>query len=146
MVAISVAFDRTALSLSTLTVTSTPGGDFWLPEEGLEWPRFPRRKERSPAVRYLEGDGALLGRARGMGLFPFPIYVGGDTTAEVETNKAIIQAAVDQWTYDLTLTVDGSALAYTAECAEDDIAWGPIDSGMVRAHICRGSLTIPLYP
>jgi hypothetical protein len=146
MVAISVTFDRTVLSLADLTITGTPGGDFWLPEDGVEWPRFPRRKDRAPASRYLSGPGALLGRVADLGTFPLPVYVGGDTSAEVETNKAIIQAAVDQWSYELTLTVDGAAQVFTAECVDDEIAWGEIDSGMVRAHICRGSVAIPLYP
>jgi hypothetical protein len=146
MVAISVALDRTALSLSALTITGTPGGDFWLPEDGVEWPRFPRRKTRAPASSYLSGPGALLARVTDLGTLPLPVYVGGDTHAEVETNKAVLQAAVDQWSYELTLTVEGVGYVFTAECVDDEIAWGEIDSGMVRARICRGTVAIPLYP
>ena len=144
MVAMSVVFDRTALTLGDLTISNTPGGDYWLPE-GVEWPRFGRRKEFAPPSPYLSGR-TLLARVSDVGLLPLTIYVGGSTTSEVETQKAALQAAVDQWSYDLTLTVDGVSADFTAECADDDITWGAIDSGMVRAHICRGSLTIPLYP
>jgi hypothetical protein len=146
MVDISVVFDRAALSLADLTITGEHGGDLWLPGDGIEWPRFPRRKDRAPASRYLSGPGALLGRVADLGTFPLTVYAGGDTSAEVETNKAIIQAAVDQWSYELTLTVDGAAQTYTAECVDDEIAWGDIDPGMVRARICRGTVAIPLYP
>jgi hypothetical protein len=81
-----------------------------------------------------------------LGTLPLPVYVGGDTYAEVETNKAVLQAAVDQWSYELTLTVEGAGYVFTAECVDDEIAWGEIDSGMVRARICRGTVAIPLYP
>jgi len=143
---ISVAFDRTALTLPTLTITSTPGGDFWIPEDGTEWPRFPRRKERAPAVRYIAGPGALLARVSDLGTFPLTVYAAGDTDGEVWDNREALQAAVDQWMYDLTLTVGSASRAYTAECVDDEIAWGEIDSGMVRRRICRGTVSIPLYP
>lgn len=145
MTAISVAFSRTSLTLSTLTVTNTPGGSFWLPEDGVEWPRFGRRKEHSPPSRYLSGR-TLLARVSDVGTLPLNIYAGAASTSALETLKAELQTAVDQWTYDLILTVDGAAVTYTAECVDDDIAWGDIDSGRVRAHIARGTVAIPLYP
>lgn len=81
-----------------------------------------------------------------MGVFPLAIYAGGDTDEEVWANCEALQAAVDQWTYDLTLDVGEATRTFTAECVDDEIDWGDIDSGMVRARICRGSVTIPLYP
>src|SRR5690349_25051354 len=128
---ISVAFDRTSLSLSTLTIGTSPTDDFWLPEDGISWPHFGRRKDRAPASRYIAGPGALLARVADQGTFPLSFYATGDTTAEVETNMAALQAAVDQWTYDLTLPVDGAAQSFTAGCADEEIAWGDIGSGVV---------------
>jgi hypothetical protein len=141
---ISVAFDRTSLSLSALTIGTSPADDFWLPGDGISWPHFGRRKDRAPASRYMDGPGALLARVADVGTFPLAFYATGDTTADVETNMAALHAAVDQWTYDLTLTVDGAAQTFAAECADDEIAWGDIDSGMVRARIVRGSVVVPL--
>lgn len=143
--AYSVAFDRTALTLTTLTIANTPSGSFWLPEDGTEWPRFGRRKEYAPPSRYLAGR-TLLASVSDVGTLPLTVYAKAATTTALETLKAELQTAVDQWSYTLTLTVDGAAATYTAECVDDDIAWGELDSGKVRAHFARGSVAIPLYP
>jgi hypothetical protein len=142
---LSVSFDRTALSLSALTITETPGGSYWLPEQGAEWPRFSRRKEYAPAVRYLGGR-TLLARVADVGTLPLTVYARAASGSALDTLKAALQTAVDQWMYDLTLTIDGVAVTYTAECVDDDIAWGEVDSGMVKAHLARGTVAIPLYP
>lgn len=145
MVAMSVSFNRTSLTLSALAISNTPGGDFWLPEAGIEWPRFGRRKEHAPPSRYLSGR-TLLARVSDVGTLPLSIYAKGTSAGDLAALKAELQAAVDQWTYDITLTVAGAAATYTAECVDDDIAWGEIDSGMVRARIIRGTFAVPLYP
>lgn len=142
---LSVAFSRSGLSLTTLTISDTPGSSFWLPESGSDWPRFGRRKEYAPNSRYLSGR-TLLARASDIGTLPLTVYAKAATGTALEALKAELQQAVDQWTYSLTLTVDGAAATYTAECVDDDIAWGELDSGMVRAHIARGTFAVPLYP
>ena len=142
----SASFDRTALSLPALTITETPGvGSFWFPEDGNEWPRFSRRKEYAPNVRYLGGR-TLLARVSDVGTLPLNVYAQASTGSALDALKAALQATVDQWTYDLTLTVDGVSATYTAECVDDDIAWGEITAGMVKAHMVRGSFAVPLYP
>lgn len=140
----SVSFDRTALSLSALTITETRGS-FWIPEDGSDWPRFGRRKEYAPNVRYLGGR-TLLARVSDVGTLPLTVYATAASGSALDALKAQLQAAVDQWAYDLTLTIDGVAATYTAECVDDDVAWGAIDSGMVKAHVARGTFAVPLYP
>lgn len=141
----SVSLDRTSLSLSALLISTTLTDTYWLPETGVEWPKFGRRKSLGDPSPYLSGR-PLLARVSDMGSLPLTVYVRATTSSALDTAKTALQTAVDQWTYDLTLTVDGVAATYTAECADDEIAWGEIDSGMVGAHIARGSLVIPLYP
>lgn len=142
----SVSLDRTTLTLDPLEAGAPSAlSSFWLPEQGTSWPTFTRRKTRAPASTYLEGDGALLARVAGMGVLPLTVYVGGDTDEEVWAAREEWQAAVDQWAYDLTLTVGSASRLYLAECVDEEVNWGEIDSGMVRARICRGSVTIPLY-
>lgn len=142
---LSVAFSRTSLSLATLTITESESGGFWLPEDGIEWPRFGRRKTYAPDSPYLSGR-TLLARATDIGTLPLTVYVTAASGSALETLKAALQAAVDQWTYSLTLTVDSAAQTFTAECVDDDIAWGDLDSGMVKARIARGTFAVPLYP
>ena len=47
------------------------------------------------------------------------VYAAGDTSSELITNMGVIQAAVDQWMYALTLAIDGVERSFTAECADD---------------------------
>lgn len=141
---ISVAFDRSSLTLATLTVTEDFTATYWISNE-VEWPRFSRRKTTAPPSPYLNGR-TLLAKVADMGTLPLTVYAQGATTSALETAKTALQTCVDQWTYDLTLTVDGVARAYVAECVDDDISWGPIDAPLVRAHFARGSFVIPLYP
>lgn len=144
MTVLQAILARDSLSLADLTIGTSPTDDFWLPEDGISWPHFGRRKDRAPVSRYVDGPGALLSRVADAGTFPLAVYATGDTDAEVVANMAVLQAAVDQWTYDLTLVTGSASQAFTAECADDEIAWGDIDSGMVRARIARGSVVIPL--
>lgn len=147
MTAIAVTFDRTVLSLADLVIGApSPSSDFWIPEEGISYPKFARRKTRAPGPPHIDGPGALLARVSDIGLFPLTVYAGADTDEALWDAREALQAAVDQWSYDLTLEVGDATRTFTAECVDDEIDWGEIDSGMVRARICRGSIAIPLYP
>lgn len=146
MTSISVVLSRTALTLDPLTISQDfTGTTYWLPNGDLEWPRFTKRKEHAPPSRYLSGR-TLLSRVDDTATLPLVIYATAGTSSALDTAKTALEAALNQWTYSLTLTVDGVARTYTAECADDDISWGAIDSGMVRAKLARGSVVIPLYP
>lgn len=143
---ISLTIDRTSLSLTPLVITTNPfGTDFHLDEDGLVWPVFDTRKTRTPASAYIAGPGSLLSAVRDAAELAVTIYAHGDTTAELDAAKAELETALAQWTYALTLTVDSVAHAYSAEILLG-VPWGPVDSGMVRAHMARASFSIPLNP
>ena len=62
----------------------------------------------------------------------------------MEANKALLEAALSQWAYTITTTVDGVATAYNAEpCIP---TWGPVEAGMVRARLARASVSVPVNP
>ena len=142
---ISLTIDRTSLSLAPLVISDNPfGANLWLPEDALTWPVFDTRYLWAPDSNYEPGR-TLLAAVKGNAEPPLTIYAGGDTTAELETAKAELAAAVAQWSYDLTFTVDAIAHAYNAVIVLD-LPWGPVDSGMARAHMARTSFSIPLNP
>ena len=143
---ISLSFDRTSLSLSPLVITNNPHGTtLHLPEEGLVWPSFGTRYTRTPSSAYESGNGDLLAAVREATELPLTVYAQGDSGAATEAACAELEAAVAQWSYELTLTVDSVAHVYTAELVLD-VPWGPVDSGMVAAHMARTSFSIPLNP
>lgn len=141
---ISLSFSRTSLSLEPLVVTGSPSGSLFIPGDGLTWPSFETRRTYAPDSAYASGR-TLLAAVRGAGDMPVTIYARGTTTTELETAKAVLAAAVAQWSYTLTLTVDSVAHAFNAEVVLD-LPWGPVDEGMVSAHMARTSFSIPVNP
>lgn len=142
---ISVSFDRSGLSLPPLVVTNNPfASSLHLAEDGLVWPNFETRRRYAPDSAYESGR-TLLAAVRGAAEMPLTVYATGATGGEVEAAKAELAQAAAQWSYALTLTVDSVAHTYDAEVVLD-LPWGPVDSGMVRAHMARTSFSIPLNP
>lgn len=142
---ISVSFDRTSLSLGPLVITNDPfSGGLYLPEDGAVWPVFETRRTYAPDSAY-EAGRTLLAAVRGAAELPLTVYAHGSSGAAVAAAKAELEAALAQWSYDLTLTVDSVPYVYNAEVVLG-VPWGPIDSGMVAAHLARTSFTIPLNP
>lgn len=141
----TLSIDRTSLALAPLVITSNPfGAALYLPEEGLVWPVFETRRHYAPDSNH-EAGRTLLAAVRGAAELPLTVYATAASGAALETAKAELEAAVAQWSYDLTLTVDSVAHTYHAEIVLD-LPWGAIDSGMVAAHMARTSFSIPLNP
>lgn len=141
---LSLTIGRTSLSLPDLVITNDPtAGAFWLPEEGLEEPDETWRLSYFPDSREVHGR-ALASAVREHSAIPATIYTDATSSVELGQNKAILSAALGQFTYPVTLDLDGAALTYDADpCGP---RWGAVDSGMVRAKIARASVSIPIYP
>lgn len=140
----SVTFSRTVLSLPALVIEQDPSAGLYLPEDGIVWPVFETRREYAPDSSWVPGR-VLLAAVQGAAELPLTIYAKGASGAAVAAKRAELEAALAQWSYDLTLTVDSVAYTYSAEILLG-VPWGPIDSGMVAEHLARTSFTIPLNP
>lgn len=141
---ISLSIDRTSLSLAPLVIAQDFSDGLYLPEDGAVWPSFETRRTYAPDSAY-EGGRALLAAVQGAAELPLTVYAKGASGGALATSKAELEDALAQWSYDLTLTVDSVAHVYRAEVVLG-VPWGPIDSGMVAAHMARTSFSIPLNP
>ena len=140
---LSVTLSRTSLELDPLVITNGPG-DLRLTERDITWPKFTMRRTYAPTSESVAGE-QLEGKVPNQGSIPLGISAHGDTTAEVETAKAALTAATTQFAYTLTLVVDGVTIGtWNADPEFPD--WGSLDSGDVAAHICKGTITIPINP
>lgn len=140
-----ISISRSSLSLAPLVLTTNPAaGSLYLPEDGAIWPVFETRRTYAPDSAYAPGR-TLLAAVQGAAELPLTVYAHATTGAALAAAKAELERALAQWSYDLTLTVDSVATTYHAEVLLG-IPWGPIDSGMVAAHLARTSFTIPLNP
>ena len=141
----TVTVTRAALSLADLVITNNPvGTDFHLPEDGLEQPEMNYRLGYMPDHPDIHGK-QLLSAVLEHSNIPLSVYVKGATAAALGTNKAALSDAFGQFSYSVTVDVDGESWGtFSADPA--GIRWGAVDSGMVRAHLARASLVVPVYP
>jgi hypothetical protein len=140
---ISVTITRAALSLPDLVIGEHPTDDLWVPEDGVGAVGWDYRRTYAQDSAYVAGK-ALLAAIPEASTLPLIIYATGASSAAVEVNKALLNAALGQWAYTITTTVDGVATAYNAEpCIP---TWGALDSGMVRARLARASVSVPVNP
>ena len=142
---LSVTFDRTSLGLEPLVITSDPGtGDFWLAEEDITWPTFAMRRTYAPDANDVAGA-SLLHAVPDQGTIGLKIGARTDTTAALKAAMDEFTAAVTQFSYVLTLQVDGVTFgAYNAD--PEFPQWGALDSGNVRAKLNEAQITIPINP
>lgn len=140
----SVTFDRTSLSLSPLVIDNDPfTGNFHLPEDGTERPGRKIRRTYAPTSAYVAGS-YLLAAVEDSGTLPLSIYVHGTDATDLEAAIDELEAAVTQFAYTVTVTVDGVARSFNAD--PELPSWGVLDSGMVGAHLARASIVIPINP
>lgn len=143
----SVSIDRSSMvgDLDPLVITNNPHGTtLHLPEDFAVWPAFETRRTYAPDSGY-EAGRTLLAAVQDAAELSLTVYAHGASGALLAAAKAELEAALAQWSYDLTLTVDSVAHVYHAEILLG-VPWGAIDSGMVAAHLARTSFSIPLNP
>ena len=114
----------------------------WLPEDGVGQVVRELRKTRAPSSAYVRAP--LLAAFDDITDVTLTIYAKAESSAALQALRAQVDAAANQWAYDLTVTVDEVATTYPAEIALP--AWQAPDSGMVRAHIDFCRLVIPVNP
>lgn len=140
---LSITIDRSSLSLADLSLTDTPGGAFWLPEDALQRPAKAWRRTYAGSSPWLHGS-TLTAAVLEQSTLPFTIYTQAASAAALDMQMDELEAALSQFTYDTTVTVNG--VAKTWACDPGDIGWGEVDSGMARVHMARASVSIPVYP
>lgn len=137
-----VAINRDSLGLGELVIGTEPNTDYWLPEDGIGAPGYQHRRSYASAA-YVHGDlqtTAVLEQSS----LPLSIYIGGSTTAQLRNRTEALVAALRQFYFTVTVTVDDYAETWACDCA--DIGAASYVPGEVVAHIARREVTIPVYP
>lgn len=141
----TLTIDRSSLGLGDLVVGGTaPAGDgFFLRAGGLSEPTFDVRTTYAPDSAYVPGS-QLLAAVLTAATLPAVVVAQASTTAGLAALKAELAAAVWQFAYPLTLTVDGTAHPWDAGPCWP--AWGELSSAFVDAHMAAANLVIPVQP
>ncbi len=124
-------------------VTNTPTAGRWLPEDGLSTPAFEAVYTRGPESAFVDGD-TLLAVRRAASTLPFTVYLQAASASALTAMKAELAAALWQWPCAITVAVAGQSVTYQGWPSVPQ--WGPVDSGMVAAHIARASCVVPVNP
>jgi hypothetical protein len=140
--ATQVSIDRSSLSLSALVVASTYQTGLYLAAEGLGRPAKTWVRNYATARDW---NGAVPTDARlDQSTVPLAIYIQGTSTADLESRYATLEAALYQFTYDLTVTVDGTTKVWAAEAA--DLVPAGYDVSFTLQFLQLVAVTIPVYP
>jgi hypothetical protein len=142
-----VSIDRTSLSLSALVIAdaSTPLATYVLTGSGLGRPAVTWRETYAPDNPYISGR-TLLGAVKEQSSLPLEVLVQASTSAALDTAVQELADAVWQFSYDVTVTIDGLAKVWT--CTPAAVAPSSGNEVAVKwlQHIDVLQLTIPVYP
>lgn len=139
MISVTIAREGT-----DLVIDSNPYlGDFHIPEEGFEWPRFGMRREYAPPSVWVAGE-LLLSVVSGPADWQFEVYAHGDTSGDLSDAMDELEAALTQFAFDVTIDVNGVTRTYAADPEFPD--WGEVDTGMARAHMAKATIRLQLNP
>lgn len=142
----TVTLDRTSLSLPPLEITgSAPdtSGLFLDGSVGLLEPAFDVRATYAPDSNYVPGT-QLLTAVLGASTLPLAVVAMGASAAGLATVKAELETAVWQFSYDVTLTVNGQPRTWSAGPCWP--AWAELSSALADQHLARTAVVIPVNP
>lgn len=143
MTSLSIALDRESLSLDPLLIPDWPSGATSLWVELVDNPDFVYRYTYAPDSAYVPGK-RLMAAVLDQATLPLTIHGQGADSAALAALRAELVAALGQFNYTVTLTLDGADTSWSADCSTP--AFGALDYGQQSALMFTATLTIPVNP
>jgi hypothetical protein len=143
MSTITVSIDRTSLSLSALAATND-GATYQIAQDGLGDPGITWRKSTMPDSDDIHGS-EYVAAAKEQTSIPLEVIVKAASSSALKTARDALFAALSQFTYTVTVTVDGVSDVWTAGPAD----WArstAVQPGQVAQFFTVLTITIPVYP
>lgn len=139
----TVSIDRTSLTLSALAITDD-GATYQLKQDGLTRPAITWRLTSVPDSINIHGT-EYIGVAKEQTSIPLEVIVKSTTSSALNTAVVALETALSQFTYTVTVTVDGVAKVWTAGPASWSFPMptGPSD---VAQFFTLMTVSIPVYP
>lgn len=141
-----VSISRSGLSLPPLLIVGDPiasSAQFFVPVDGISTPDLSWRLTYAPDSAWIPSK-QLMSAVLESSSLPMTVVVRGESAAHLATLKAELAAAVSQFTYTTTVTVDGQAQAWS--CDPTYPQWGALSSGWSEKFMARAALVIPVSP
>ena len=141
----TVSIDRTSLSLSALVIDSEGFGTYYIDKAGLGRPGRTPRETLAAASPFVHGN-LRTAVVWDEATLPLTVRVQSDSSADLATAVGALEAALSQFVYTVTVTVDGVARAWTAYPATWNTTDALVDVERVRNHFEDLAISIPVYP
>lgn len=141
---LTISIARTSLSLSPLVLSAANDANS-LGLAGYQEPAIQAQVRWAPDSAYLDGSVALASR-REHTLLNFDAYT--DSAATEAASRSLIadlRAAVNQWEYLVTVTVDG-ATAEVWTCQPGSVGAATRSYEDLRSHTVTYPVSIPCHP
>ena len=145
MTAAAVSIDRTALSLSPLTISDDGTGTYSLTVGGLSRPVVTPRETKAPESRYFAGS-ELLAVTREQTSMHLEVLIQAASSSALDAAITALDNALWQFAYDVTVTVDGVAKVWHCTPAALGASSGLFESSHVADHFAVFALDIPCKP
>lgn len=143
----NVSIDRTSLALPPLLIADA--GDlaatYVLTGSGLGRPAITWRETRAPEHPDMHGS-LLLRAVKEQSSLPLEVIVQADTAADLDAAVQALADAVWQFSYNITVTIDGGAKVWAATPAALAPSSGNEDAAKWLLHVDVLTITIPVYP
>jgi hypothetical protein len=141
----SISIGRTSLSLSALSVADDIAGTYVLRKDGLGRPGVTWRL--TPMPNSVDVHGAeYIAAVKDETTLVLGVIIQSDSSADLDTAINALLDAVSQFSYTVTVTVDGVGKVWTAAPASWAFDGGYVNDAMVLQHVNMVTLTIPVYP
>jgi len=141
----TVTITRTLLSLSALSIGSEGFSTYYIDRDGLG------RVGKTPRETFADDSGWVNGRLRTAvvreeSALPLTVRVQAASSSALDTAIDALDAALDQFVYDVTVTVDGVAKTYRGYPATMQTTDALINVERVRDFCEDFTISIPVYP
>lgn len=141
----TVAIDRTSLGISALTIVSDGFSTYYLDVGGLGRAGKTPRETFATAPPWLHGQ-LRTAVALEEATLPLVVRVQASTSSGLDTAVEALEAAVGQFVYTVTKTVDGIVKVYEAYPATIQATDALTAVERVRNYYEDLSISIPVYP
>ena len=145
MTAATVSIDRTSLSLGALSIGTDRTGTYCLTINGLGDPEMVWRfgtMPNSDAIHGREVTSAALEQSS----LALEVAVQGTTSSDLRTKRVALTTALSQFTYTVTVTVDGVAQTWACDPANWSVSGGTVPHAHQDQFVQVMTLTIPVHP
>lgn len=143
--ATSVSIDRTSLGLPPLVIGVDGDSTYTVTVGGLGRPAVTARTTYAGDSPYLHGQ-TPIAVVRENSSLPLTVLLQGDTDAALRAAAAALDAALWQFTYNVTVTEGSTATTWLCSPASYGLDSSAVTSDNVAEHYEVWAITIPVYP